>query len=101
LLNFLVCLPMNFIDNEALWLTPSYQHVSWAQNQPSLQDLLNQNENKNWPNLKSKLWNKKTRTRHVRNKNPTIFYCKEEIKNKTRLWQENVPKTNVEQTKSN
>jgi hypothetical protein len=43
---------------------------------------LNQDENKDRPNSKSKSWNKKKRnkTQHVQNKNPTIYYCKEEMK---------------------
>jgi hypothetical protein len=56
-----------------------------------------QNKNKGKPNLKFKLWNKK-------NKNMTCAKQKSNnisLQNKTRIWQEIVPKTNVEHTKGN
>jgi len=60
-----------------------------------------QNENKDKPNHKFKSWNKK-------NKNKNMTYAKQEStkillqrRNKTRSWQENVPKIGVEQTKGN
>jgi len=40
---------------------------------------------------------RKTRTQHVQNKNQTRFY----YKNKTSLWEENVPKIGVEEIKGN
>jgi hypothetical protein len=63
----------------------------------------NQNENKGKSNSKIRLWNRKTKpkTWHVQNKNPTRFYCKEETKNKVKLWEENIPKIDVEQIEGN
>ncbi len=41
----------------------------------------NQNENKGKPSSKFRSWNKKHKKKwHVWNKNPIIFYCKEEMK---------------------
>ncbi len=60
-----------------------------------------QNDNKGRPNSKFRSWNKK-------NNNKTTTCAKQKSNKiqlqkgyKTRLWQENVSKTNVEQTKSN
>ncbi len=94
LLDFLVCHLMNLIGNEALWLTLIYQPMSRAQNQPTLWNLLNQDENKGKPNPKSRSWNKKTKTRtwHVWNNNPIRFYCKEEIKIKQGYDKKTYPK---------
>jgi hypothetical protein len=63
----------------------------------------NQNENKDRPNFKFKSWNKKIRTRtwHMQNKNSIKKYYNEKKKNKTRLWQENIPKINVEHIEGN
>jgi hypothetical protein len=46
---------------------------------------------------------KKTRirTKHVQDKNPTRFYCKNKTKIKQGCDQKNVPKTSVGQTKNN
>ncbi len=56
--------------------------MSQAQKQPNIQDFPNQIENKDKLNTKSKLWNKKTKTKtwQVQNKNSTRFYCKNEIR---------------------
>ncbi len=63
--------------------------------------LPNQNKHKGKPNLKSRLWQKKTRTRtwQVQNNNSTRFCYKNETKTEQNLWQKNLPKTNVEQSK--
>ncbi len=61
----------------------------------------NQNKKKSKPNLKSKLWNKKNKSKNVThaNKNPRRFYCKEEIEQSydKKVYQN----TSVEQTKGN
>jgi hypothetical protein len=61
----------------------------------------NQNENKGMPGSKSRLWNKKNKNSNTtcgKQKSNKILLQKI---NKTTLWQENVLKTNVEQTKGN
>ncbi len=61
----------------------------------------NQNENKGKHNSRSKLWNKKNKkknTTHGKQKSNKILLQR---RNKTKLWQENVPKINVEQIKNN
>jgi hypothetical protein len=77
--------------------------LSHKQKQPNFRNFLNQYENNNKSNPKSWLWNKKKKnknTTHVKQKSNIIF-LQGRNKNKTRLWQENVPKTGVEQTKGN
>ncbi len=57
------------------------------------------NENKGMPNSKSRSWNKKNKNKNTtcakQDSNKIIL----QRKNKTRLWQKNVPKIGVEQTK--
>jgi hypothetical protein len=50
---------------------------SWAQKQPNLQDFLTKTRTTTSmvPNLDRK--KTKPKTQHVKNKNPTKFYCKE------------------------
>jgi len=77
--------------------------LSHAQKQPNLWNFLNQDKNNNKPNPKSWLWNKKNNNKnmtHAKQKFNVIF-LQGRKKNKTRLWQENVPKTDVKQTKGN
>ncbi len=65
--------------------------------------IFTQNDNKDKPNYKLKSWNEKNK-----NKNKNTTYAKQkynkillERRNRTRSWQENVPKIGVEQTKGN
>jgi hypothetical protein len=61
----------------------------------------NQNYNKGKLSSKSRSWNKENKNKNTtnENKNPTKHYCKKKIL--TRLWQENIPKISVQQTKNN
>jgi hypothetical protein len=55
-------------------------YLSWAQKQPRLQIFSSKTIIKASLIPNSNLETRKTRTRYVRNKNPTRFYYKEEIK---------------------
>jgi hypothetical protein len=73
---------------------------SWAWKQPSLPDILNQNNIKIRLNFKFILPKKQKKTWHVQNKNPIRFISrKKQYQNKS--WQENIPKVGVEQSKGN
>jgi hypothetical protein len=64
---------------------------------------LNQNKNTNKPSSKFRLQNKKNKNKSItcaKQKSNKILLQKQN-KNKTRLWHENIPKINVEQTKTN
>jgi len=54
-------------------------------NQNKNKAILVQNPNRETKQIRTKTW-------HVWNKNPEIFYCKEKIKKRTRLWQKSYPK---------
>ncbi len=55
------------------------------------------------PNPKSRSWNKKNTNKNMTNAKQKFnwIFLQEWNKNITKLWQENVPKTNVEQTEGN
>jgi len=53
------------------------------------------------PNFKSKSWNKKNNNKNMTCVKQNFNKILLQIRNKTRLWQENIPKIDVEQIKNN
>jgi hypothetical protein len=80
-----------------------YGLLSHAWKQPNLWDFPNLNENNNKLNPKSWLWNKKNKNKNTTcaKQKSNIIFLQGRNKNKTRFWQENLPKTGFEQTKGN
>jgi hypothetical protein len=64
---------------------------------------LNQDEHKDMLNPKSKSWNKKNKNKNMTNIRQwtNMILSQKWNQNKIKLWQENVPKTSVEQIKGN
>jgi len=64
---------------------------------------LNQDEHKGMLNPKSKSWNKKKKNKNMTNVRQwtNMILSQNWNQNKIKLWEENVPKTSVEQIKGN
>ncbi len=60
---------------------------------------LNQNENKGMRSSKSKSWNKRNNKKNMRRAKQKFNKIILQKRNKTRLWQKNIPKIDVEYTK--
>lgn len=64
--------------------------MSWAQKQPRLRNFLNQDKNKSKLNFSNSDCETRTITRHVQNRNPTKFYCKEKKSYNKKTYQKSI-----------